>query len=167
VHRDGPALDPADYRHVMSRLASGVTVVSADDGGRRHGMTVNAIVSVSLDPLLMLFCCERRAALHDPLLRAGVWAVSVLTASQADVSRCFATREQPGEDQFTQWQTRQGDATGAPILSDALAWFECRTWATYAGGDHTIVVGEVVAAGVQHDVEPLVYFRSDYTTAAD
>lgn len=169
MHVDRSAAEPegvdtAQFRQVMSRLASGVTVVSIDDGGVWHGMTVNAITSVSLDPVLMLFCCERTAAMHDPLLRVGSWAVSVLTSAQEDASRWFATRERAGEDQFSGWRVRSGSLTHAPILGDALAWFECRTTATYDGGDHTIVVGEVLDLGIDNDSDPLVYFRRGYTT---
>ena len=150
----------------MSHFASGVTVVSTvDDEGRSHGMTVNALTSVSLDPLLMLFCCEKDASLHAPLLRSGSWAVSMLTAEHEDVSLWFAARERRGTDQFAALDVRAGRRTGAPILDDALAWLECRTWATYDGGDHTIVVGEVIAADVGPDGGlPLLYYKSGYVT---
>jgi flavin reductase (DIM6/NTAB) family NADH-FMN oxidoreductase RutF len=150
----------------MSRFASGVTVVSTvDDVGRHHGMTVNALTSVSLDPVLVLFCCEKDASLHEPLLWSGRWAVSMLTAEQAEVSQWFATRERRGTDQFAALDVRDGRRTGAPILVRALAWLECMTWATYDGGDHTIVVGEVLAAGVgDDDAVPLLYYKSAYCT---
>src|SRR5436305_4596528 len=146
----------------MSRLASGVTVVSVVADGRFHGMTVNSLTSVSLDPLLVLLCCERDASLHEPLMATGAWAVSILTAEQAEVSRWFATRERREVDQFADLDVRPGDHTGAPILRQALAWIECRTWATYDGGDHTIVVGEVLALDIARDDAPLIYVRSDY-----
>jgi flavin reductase (DIM6/NTAB) family NADH-FMN oxidoreductase RutF len=150
----------------MSYFASGVTVVSTvDDDGRSHGMTVNALASVSLDPLLVLFCCEKDSSLHAPLLRSGSWAVSMLTAEHEDVSRWFAARERRGTDQFAALDVRAGRRTGAPILDGAFAWLECRTWARYDGGDHTIVVGEVLDLGTGGDAaSPLIYFRSDYRT---
>src|SRR4051812_46128895 len=105
----------------MSRLAAGVTVVSAVDAdGARHGMTVNSLTSVSLQPLLVLFCCEKDASLHEPLLQSGRWAVSMLAASQDEVSRWFATRERRGSDQFSRLGVRDGRHTGAPILVDSL-----------------------------------------------
>jgi flavin reductase len=172
VHAERPAVGPAavdagQFRHVMSRLASGVTVVSVVDDGHRHGMTVNAIMSVSLEPVLMLFCCERDSAMHDPLLRTGSWAASVLSSEQEEASRWFATREGDGHDQFDGWPVRPGRHTGAPILTDALAWFECRTWQTYDGGDHTIVVGEVLDLALENDVAPLVYFARGYPRLAE
>lgn len=159
-------MDPAEFRRVMSRLAGGVTVVAtADDEGTAHGMTVNALVSVSLDPVLVLFCCERDASLHEPVMASGRWTVSMLTAQQEHLSKWFAARERHGTDQFAGVAVKPGAATGVPILADALAWLECRTWATYDGGDHTIVVGEVLDMGFGvDDADPLLYFRSEYRT---
>jgi len=161
------SIEPATFRHVMSRFASGVTVVSTvDAAGHAHGMTVNALTSVSLDPLLVLFCCEKDASLHAPLMRSGSWAVSMLAAAQIEVSEWFAARERRGTDQFAGLDVRPGAHTGAPVLADALGWIECRTWATYDGGDHSIVVGEVLAIDIARDDDPLLYFRSSYRTVS-
>lgn len=135
--------------------------------GIRYGMTVNSFTSVSLDPLLVLFCCEHDASLHQPLLDTGVWSASVLSAAQQEDSVWFATRGGPGVDQFTGRAAFPGAVTGAPLLRGALAWFECRTWASYDGGDHTIIVGEVVNLTLGSDEPPLLYFRSTYRTVAD
>ena len=133
----------------------------------RYGMTVNSLTSVSLEPTLVLFCCERDASLHEPVLASGVWAASVLPAAQQDVASWFATRGRPGVDQFTGQTAHPGAATGAPVLEGALAWFECRTWATYDGGDHTIIVGEVLDMGCGDDALGLLYFRSAYGATTD
>jgi flavin reductase (DIM6/NTAB) family NADH-FMN oxidoreductase RutF len=151
----------------MARYATGVSVVATEHEGVRYGMTVNSLTSVSLEPLLMLFCCERDASLHAPVLATGRWAVSVLSAAQQDVASWFATRGRPGVDQFDGRSAHAGGATGAPVLDGALAWFECRTWATYDGGDHTIVVGELLDLGCGADDPALLYFRSAYTATAD
>jgi flavin reductase (DIM6/NTAB) family NADH-FMN oxidoreductase RutF len=151
----------------MARYATGVSVVATEHEGVRYGMTVNSLTSVSLDPLLMLFCCEQDASLHTPVLASGTWAVSVLSAEQEDVASWFATRGRPGVDQFEGQTARPGAATGAPVLEGALAWFECRTWATYDGGDHTIVVGELVDLGCGEENPGLLYFRSAYSSTAD
>ncbi len=157
----GP-VDPADYRHVIARFATGVCVVSTAYDGLRYGMTVNSLTSVSLDPVLVLFCCERDATLHDPVLATGRWGVSVLGGAQREVSTCFATRGLAADELFDRFASRPGPWTGAPLLDGAIGWLECRTWATYDGGDHTIVVGEVLAVGEGADRDALVYFRSAY-----
>ena len=151
----------------MARFATGVSVVATAHDGVRYGMTVNSLTSVSLDPTLMLFCCERDSSLHEPLLAAGVWGASILSAEQQSVAAWFATRGRPGVDQFEGQDARAGALTGAPLLNDALAWFECRTWATYDGGDHTIVVGEVLDLGCGDDAPGLLYFRSRYSQTQD
>ncbi len=108
-------------------------------------MTVTAFTSVSLDPLLVLFCAEKIARFHDAVLAAGTWAVSVLdeesekTAALAGHPRPAAGRPAGRDPRIT-----PGPVTGAPILDDALAAMECRTTAVHDGGDHSIVVGEVV-----------------------
>jgi flavin reductase (DIM6/NTAB) family NADH-FMN oxidoreductase RutF len=156
-------LDPGQYRHVMSRFATGVTVVSTVLDGVRYGLTVNSFTSVSLDPLLVLFCCENDCAFYPPVLAAGRWGVSVLSDSQAEVSAWFAIRGQPGVDQFSHRSgVRVGPALGVPLLAGSLATFECRTWTTYEGGDHTVVIGEVVDAATQTDGDPLLYFGGHY-----
>jgi flavin reductase (DIM6/NTAB) family NADH-FMN oxidoreductase RutF len=160
-------LNPRDYRHAVGRFATGVTVVSTAWAGVRYGMTVNSFTSLSLDPLLVLFCCERDASLHGPLLSSGEWGVSVLGAEQQEQAAWFATRGGAGVDQFTDRSVTRGPVTGSPLLHDALAWLECRTWATYDGGDHTIVVGEVVHLALGKDEPPLLYFRSTYRTVAE
>ena len=159
-------MTPAAFRHVMSRLAGGVTVVATVDAdGNAHGMTVNALTSVSLDPLLVLFCCERDSSLHEPVLSSGRWTISMLAAGQEKLSQWFAARERHGTDQFAGLAVREGIQTGVPMLADALAWVECRTWATYDGGDHTIVVGEVLELDVGTATDgPLLYYASEYRT---
>ena len=91
-------------------------------------------------------------------MAAGRWAVSVLSAEQ-DVAAWFATRGRAGRRPVRRRWRIPGERTGAPLLDGALAWFECRTWATYDGGDHTIVVGEVLDLGCGEDAPGLLYFR--------
>jgi flavin reductase (DIM6/NTAB) family NADH-FMN oxidoreductase RutF len=156
-------LDPGRYRHVVSRFATGVTVVSTVADGVRYGLTVNSFTSVSLEPLLVLFCCEIDCEFHAPVLSSGRWGVSVLSDQQADDANWFAIRGAAGVDQFRgRPGVRTGPALGVPLLAGALATFECRTWATYDGGDHTVVLGEVVDATIHHEGDPLLYFGSAY-----
>jgi flavin reductase len=89
----------------------------------------------------------------------------MLTAAQEQLSQWFAARERHGTEQFAGLTVRAGSHTGVPIIVESLAWLECRTWATYDGGDHTIVVGEVLDLGLgPTDTDPLLYFRRGYGT---
>jgi flavin reductase (DIM6/NTAB) family NADH-FMN oxidoreductase RutF len=162
VAAESESVDPRDYRHVVGRFATGISVVSTVLDGTPFAMTVNSLTSVSLDPVLVLFCCERDASLHQPLLDTGVWGVSILTAAQEDVSACFAKRGLSAVELFEKFPHRPGPRTGVPLLEGALGWLECRTWATYDGGDHTIIVGEVLGVQPGGDGDALIYYRSAY-----
>jgi flavin reductase len=155
--------DPGrELRQLMSRFVTGVTVVAARDpgNGEPHGLTANSVCSVSLDPPLVLVCVSNRARTHAVIARARSFSVSVLCEGQEAVSRRFA--EPAGVSRFDGVEYRVG-ATGAPILSGALAWLECRLWASYPGGDHTIYVGEVVGLGGSDGRRaPLVFYRGRY-----
>lgn len=156
-------LDPAEFRRAASRFATGITVVSARVDDIDHAMTVTAFTSVSLDPVLVLFCAEKVARFHDAVLASGTWAVSVLNAESEKASRWLATRGRPLEGQLDAFRHHPGPLTGAPVLDDALAVLECRTHAVHDGGDHSIVVGEVLGASEPRpDAEPLLYYGSRY-----
>jgi flavin reductase (DIM6/NTAB) family NADH-FMN oxidoreductase RutF len=130
-------VDRAGFRRAASQFATGITVVSARLDGTDHAMTVTAFTSVSLDPVLVLFCAEKIARFHDAVLASGSWAVS--------------------------FPHHPGPLTGAPVLDGALAVLECRTWAVHDGGDHSIVVGEVLGVSEPSpDGEPLLYYGSRY-----
>lgn len=153
-------LESAEFRRILGHFVTGVTIVTATDpdNGEPCGLTANAVASVSLDPPLVLVCVDHTAESHDRILAAGVFAVNVLSEDQERLSRRFATWNTP--EKFGGIPFHRS-ATGAPILDAALAWVECRIWATYPGGDHTIMVGEAVA-GDAREGSPLIYYRSGY-----
>jgi flavin reductase (DIM6/NTAB) family NADH-FMN oxidoreductase RutF len=156
-------VDPQAYRRVAGRFASGIVVVSTSLDGIGHAMTVTAFTSVSLDPLLVLFCAEKIARFHDAVLATGIWAVSVLTEDAEKTARWLATRGRPLAGQLDAFRHHPGARTGAPILDDALAAMECRTTGVHDGGDHTIVVGEVLAVTEPRaGAGPLLYYASQY-----
>ena len=163
-----PALDALEYRRVVGRFATGVTVVTAVLDGEHHAMTCSSFTSVSLDPVLVLVCPEKIARFHDVVLEAGAWAVSVLAQEQAPASRHFARRGRPIADQFVGIAHTHGQLTGAAVLDGALAWLECRTVSTTDAGDHTVVIGEVLGLGVPDpQAEPLLYFEGRYRAFRD
>jgi flavin reductase (DIM6/NTAB) family NADH-FMN oxidoreductase RutF len=156
-------VDVLAYRRVMGRFATGIVVVTTRHDGADHAMTVNSFASVSLDPILLLFCCERVARFHEAVEGSGLWAASVLGADQEPVARWFATRGRPLENQFAGVRHRRGALTGALLLTDAIATLECRTVAAYPGGDHTVVLGEALDVALGRvDVDPLVYYAGRY-----
>jgi flavin reductase (DIM6/NTAB) family NADH-FMN oxidoreductase RutF len=156
-------VDRGDFRRAAGRFATGITVVTASLDGTDHAMTVTAFTSVSLDPLLVLFCAGKVARFHDAVLASGSWAVSVLNAESEKTARWLATRGRPLEGQLDAFRHHPGPLTGAPVLDDALAALECRTTAVHDGGDHSIVVGEVLGVSEPRPgTEPLLYYGSSY-----
>lgn len=154
-----------EYRRVVGRFATGITIVSAVRDGVDHAMTVNAFTSVSLDPLLVLFCPEKVSRFHDAVLAAGQWAVSILGEEAQEASRWFATRGRPLGGAIDGWQVKRGSHTGAAVFATAIAALECRTYAVHDGGDHSIVVGEVLGVCTPApDGGPLIYFGGGYRT---
>ena len=159
--RVGKALTPDVFKGVLGRFATGVSVMSTAVDGAWHGMTANAVASVSLDPPLVLVCVERSARMAGQVVAAGVFALSFLPAGRADLSTWFADPGRSGEEQFAGLVTFEA-ATGAPVLAEAVGWVDCRVWASYDGGDHLIVVGEVIDLDTGTAADPLVYYRSIY-----
>jgi flavin reductase (DIM6/NTAB) family NADH-FMN oxidoreductase RutF len=161
-------VDPAAFRRAAGAFATGITVISARVDGIDHAMTVTAFTTVSLDPVLVLFCAEKIARFHDAVLARGTWAVSVLNAEAEKTARWLATRGRPLEGQLDALRHHPGPLTGAPVLDDALSALECRTTAVHDGGDHSIVVGEVLGVSEPHPGgEPLLYYGSRYRRLRD
>jgi flavin reductase (DIM6/NTAB) family NADH-FMN oxidoreductase RutF len=160
-------VDPADFRRAAGRLATGILVVGTRLDGVDHVMTVSAFSSVSLDPLLVLFCAEKIARFHDTVLESGCWSVSVLSQDAEQTARWLATRGRPLTGQLGGIGHHAGPVTGAPLLDDALSTLECRTTAVYDGGDHSIVLGEVVGVSVAPgDAGPLLHHAGRYRRLA-
>lgn len=149
-------VEAVDFRNAMARFASGVTVVTTvDAAGQPAGFTASAFSSLSLDPPLILVCLEKRADSYPAFQAASRFAVSILAAGQADIAMRFATK---GIDKFEGAPLVRGEATGLPLITGALAHLECRTYDLPDGGDHTIIIGEVLRA-VSTDREPLLHFN--------
>lgn len=151
--------DTRTLRDALGCFATGVTVVTAfDTGGEPVGLTASSFTSVSLDPPLILVCIARTSGSLDALERADHFAVNVLHIGQQPTSNLFAV---PGEDRFgqTPWTRDRHDA---PVLPNALANFECRRHQVHDGGDHIILVGEVLRARFDPRRDPLLYFRGRY-----
>jgi flavin reductase (DIM6/NTAB) family NADH-FMN oxidoreductase RutF len=157
-------VQPQDFRETVGLFASGVTVVTtATDDGEVHGMTANAFCSLSLDPLLVLVCVDNGSGMRRLAPMAQRFAITVLADGQQEVGRWFATRDRPrGHEQFDAHDWVRAPATGSPVLRGALAYLECTLADSHAGGDHTILVGEVVGIGRLGGTAPLLWFDGRY-----
>ena len=154
-----PDADPATYRQLLGRFATGVTVLTTRDReGQPVGMTASSLASVSLAPPLISVCVDVSAELHRALSASGEFVVNILRADQEAVSRRFA--ELPPPQRFATGGWRENDR-GLILLDGVLGHIECQQHADFPLGDHTLFVGRVTG-GQAHEGEPLLYFRGRY-----
>lgn len=162
-----PAPVPEAVRQAVGQFVTGIAVVATTTGGVTHALAVSAFTSVSLDPLLVLVCVDRAAHRHDPVISADTWAVSILSEEHEPTARRLTTSDAPSgpglpagaglrgaglpagagplDAQLNGHAHHPGPVTGHPILAGALASLECRTYAVHPGGDHTILIGQVLS----------------------
>ncbi len=152
--------DARTLREALGCFATGVTVVTAFEtpSGEPVGLTANSFTSVSLDPPLLLVCIAKTSNSLKALEQAEHFAVNVLHIGQQPASRLFS---RPGDERFQQTPWKRG-RHDAPLISNALANFECRRHQIHDGGDHIILVGEVLRANFDPRRDPLLYFRGKY-----
>lgn len=151
-------IDPDEFRSILGRFASGVTVVtSVDKDGKDEGMTVSAFCSLSLEPPLVLCCVDRAASMYDSLAGARGFIVNILSESQEAMARRFSG---PDPNRFDGVGYTRG-VSGAAILDEVLGYLECRRIGAHRGGDHCIYVGEVEVAS-STEGRPLLYYRGGY-----
>lgn len=154
--------DSKKQRKIMGQFATGVTIVTTDGEAGPHGLTANAVASLSLDPPLVMVAVEKRAHSLKYIKINKCFAVNILRLDQEDISRRFAM---PGPKDFTGLKITTSSTT-APILTDCLAFIDCRVVEVLPGGDHDIFVGQIVS-GEYHGGEPLLYFGGGYRRLAD
>jgi 3-hydroxy-9,10-secoandrosta-1,3,5(10)-triene-9,17-dione monooxygenase reductase component len=153
----------AGFRTVMGQFATGVTVVTALDGERPVGITVNALTSVSLEPAVIVIALDRRRFIVPTIDASRRYAVNVLAENQQWLSDCFAgAAVTPDREAFcgAPWQP---GATGLPLLDGALATLECELIDRFEVGDHNLYVGRVEALSLgEPEAPPLLYHRKRY-----
>lgn len=149
-----------NLRNVFGAFATGVTIVSINTAHGPEGITVNSFSSVSLDPALILWSVAKSSARCHLFESASHFAVNVLARNQEDVAMAFA-KDATAFDNHP-WNPGNYDS---PLLEGCIAGFECRMHACYAGGDHTIIVGEILQATL-HDREPLVFHGGKFSSLA-
>ncbi|MBP2478096.1 3-hydroxy-9,10-secoandrosta-1,3,5(10)-triene-9,17-dione monooxygenase reductase component [Crossiella equi] len=147
------------FRGVLGHFCTGVAVVTAPGP---VGFACQSFAALSLDPPLVLFCAGRESRSLPVVREHGVFAVNLLGEAQREVSAVFGRR---GPDKFTQVQWTPL-ASGAPLLTGSLTWLDCAVRAVHDGGDHVIVVGEVLELGPDSPERPLLFYRGRYTGIA-
>src|SRR5829696_7270429 len=157
--------DANALRSAMSHYPTGVTVVTSGREEKVEGMTANAVISVSLDPLLFLVSVHKDARLNPRIKEEGYFAVSLLADDQEGLSRLFASPERSSGLQALHSLDGGYGSTGAPLAAGALAAIECELADIYAGGDHDLFLGRVVEVRLGDTRKaPLVFHEGGYPT---
>ncbi|MDP6969282.1 MAG: flavin reductase family protein, partial [Gammaproteobacteria bacterium] len=154
-------IDAREFRNALASFATGVTVITClDANGKPVGATASSFNSVSMDPPLILWSITKTANSADAFINAKEFVVNVLSTEQIDLSNQFS---RSNSDKFKGVETATGIGQ-VPMLAGSVTCFQCKSWATYDGGDHEIIVGEVVAMDTNND-EGLIFYRGDYAKA--
>lgn len=153
--------DPREFRNALGQFATGVTVITTRDSNDRPvGVTASSFNSVSLDPPLVLWSLDKASVSLNAFSQHGYFAVHILATGQEDLSNNFARR---GEDKFGGIEIDKGIGN-VPLLPECAACFQCKLNYEYDGGDHIILVGEVLNF-VNHDSRPLIFHGGSYARA--
>ena len=159
-----PPIDGLTFRRLMALWATGVSVVTARELDVDGGLTVNALLSVSLAPPSLLVSLSREADTTPLIERTGRFAVSFLAADQRELSVRFAQAVPPAE-KFRALSFHRGPS-GLALLDGSLAAVECRVVSKTPAYDHLLILGEVLHHEFGREAPPLLFFRSDYGTTA-
>ncbi len=159
-----PSAPPASaFRAAMGRWATGVSVVTGHDGTVDAGLTVNALLSVALEPPSLLVSLQQHVDALPVIRRSGAFAVNFLAATQRELSERFA-RNAPSAEKFHETAFHRGE-TGAPLLDGTIVAVECRVASATPMFDHVLVVGTVVRVEEGAEQPPLLFYRGGYAEA--
>lgn len=150
-----------DLREVMRHWTTGVSVVTSRHEGHTHGMTVNSLTSVSLDPPRVVVTLANRTRTCQLVQASGIFGVTILSEEQGEISDRFAGRVPDGDDRFHDLSLFSMKS-GAPLLEGGLAFLDCQVVHTYSMPNSTLFVGEVLAARYEQGGNPLVYLNRKY-----
>jgi flavin reductase (DIM6/NTAB) family NADH-FMN oxidoreductase RutF len=148
-----------EFKTAVGKFPTGVTVISTSLDNRLWGFTANSFTSVSLDPKLVSFCLNKEAGCFDIFKEAPYFAISILSSKQADLSRHFASRLDKKYDSI---DYMIGEFSKAPLLTDSVAFIECKKYNQFECGDHYIFIGEVGKTSIDNSKSPLLYFAKSY-----
>ena len=157
-------MDEAAKKTVLRLFPYGLYAVTATDGTLASGMTANWLTQVSFEPPLVAVAVESDARTLALIRAASHFAVNVLATGQRELAGLLGRKSRNVPDKLQQTEYRAGE-TGAPLLAAALGYLECRVASEYPAGDHTLIVGEVVAAGLREAGQPLTLQETGFRYA--
>jgi flavin reductase (DIM6/NTAB) family NADH-FMN oxidoreductase RutF len=152
-------IDSRDLRNACGRFATGVCVITANPGDTApFGMTVNSFSALSLDPPLVMWSLQNDSDCFAAFEQADGYAINILGSDQQDLANACAKK---GNHTLSTEDFVLGQS-GLPVLTEALASFECKVWARYPGGDHVILVGQVEQMTNSNEADPLLFYSGQY-----
>lgn len=153
-------MDEEQFRRTMGKFTTGVTVIATEDEGEVYGMTANAFMSVSLDPTLVTVSIGNQSRTLNKIKSSKIFSISVLSASQQDLSKVFASRQK------TERHVEFDQLDQKPVLPGAIAQIACELVAEHVVGDHVLLIGEVTDIFTQED-DPLIFYDGTYYSLED
>lgn len=155
-------MDPTVRKKALRLLTYGLYIVTSRDGEECAAGTITWLSQCSMEPPLVMAGIQQESTLHAAIHRSRAFAVHIIGRSQKNMAMSFFKTTRREGETLNGYGFESG-ATGAPILADAPAWVECRVLDEARHGDHTIFVGEVVAAGARRDEEPLTLREAGFS----
>lgn len=148
-------MDEAAKKAILRHFPYGLYAVTVSADGEDHGMTANWLTQAAFDPPMLVVAIENMSKTIAMVRNAHHFAVNLLLTGQRDLAGKLGRSSDQAPQKLRGIKTKPAPVSGVPVLVDALGWVECRVVATLPAGDHTLVLGEIVAAGVEHEGEPL------------
>jgi flavin reductase (DIM6/NTAB) family NADH-FMN oxidoreductase RutF len=149
-------MDQAAKKTVLRHFPYGLYVITVAHGGEEHGMTANWLTQAAFDPPMVVVAVENTSKTIGMIRDAHHFAINVLQQGQRELAGKLGRTSEQAPQKLKGIKTKPAPVSGAPVLADSVGWVECRVVATLPSGDHTLVLGEVVEAGVEHgDAQPL------------
>ena len=148
-------MDEAAKKAILRRFPYGLYVVTVAHGGEDHGMTANWLTQAAFDPPMAVVAIESTSKTIGMIRDAHHFVINLLLTGQRELAGKLGRSSAQAPQKLKGIKTKPAPTSGTPVLVDALGWVECRVVATLPAGDHTLVLGEIVAAGVEHEGEPL------------
>lgn len=158
---DPASIDPKDFRRILGRFPTGVTVVTANSSDGPIGVAIGSFASISLDPPLVGFFLGNQSASGSAVESAGHFCVNVLSVEQVELCGVMASK---GENKFEGVDYHAAPVSGAPILAGVMASIDCKVHSVVAVGDHNLIVGSVQHLEGSDGTDPMVFFGGNYGT---
>ncbi len=149
-------LDERAKKTMLRKIPHGLYICGVKDDDNLNGFTVSWLMQSSFEPPLVVNCIKRETGSHEMLKKNGVFSISFLENGQKDMAAKFFKPQSRVGNKFEDVEFYEGEATGCPIISDSLGYIECKVVDSVEKGDHSVYVGEVIAAGIHREGEPLL-----------